>query len=1672
MKNALVFFFCCVISFLWAQENPTIAVCTGNQYVCATSNQMVFCVKIKVDPNYGNLAFISHFTIDWGDGTQITTVPGSPNPPNQSHTYDLTGFYGTCQPSKEYTIKLLTYHTNGALPANSAFFLTFTNPPIAGIGLSDMTVCTDQNVTIFDQSCPPNFTNPTWNFGDGITATGTLSNTHAYSTAGTYTITHSVTNTCGSDTKTVNISVINPAIANVQVDSGALSGTPPVICLGGGGLVRLDGSISLNETSYMWTVSPSTGWQWWPLPFPVPTGPKPRIKFTQAGLYTITLKVNNDCNMPNTKVITVKVVEAPLLNLNHQPSDCQPISYTPSPLTPNATYTINGATQTTFPVMLPLSNNPYIVVASLTNECGMQVRQDSFTLKLPENITINAPVSNMTVCSGSAPIILNASPAGGVWSGPNISQSGGNTLFTPPGTAGVFTLRYSKGQGICERHAEVIITVEQSYPLALTPQPDVCNSIDFKPAPFDNNVQYSINGVVQTQWPTNLTLSSNPYIVTATVTNTCGSKMLSDTFRVVGPESVSILSPPHDTIVCQNSGPLSLSASPLDGNWLGSNISGPSNNTVFNPNSTGIFPIIYRKGPGVCERSDTVVIKVEEAYNLQLAPQPDDCISLNYSPMPNDPAVSYSINGASQTAFPIMLSASGAPFIITAMHSNVCGIKTLSDTFYLRTPTEVNILWPLEDTIVCQNSGAIALSAAPSGGTWMGSNISADSVFNPVAGGTFLLIYSRGSGNCEKQDSTQITVISVNIEAGLDQSHCLDDASFTLPGFSPPGGIWTGNGITSTSGMFSPGTAGVGAHTLSYEVIDTVLGCKFRDTINMRVNPMPLSSFVPPSQTCVGEEIQFQNTSQNTHDVLWDFGDGGTSILPNPKHTYLDSGIFTIKLRTVTEFNCMDMTSQTVFVTRPPVAFFSPMPDTGCAVLNVSFTNKSYGYQTSYQWDFGNGQSESQYNPALQQYPGGTKDTTYVITLSASNLCATRTWTDSILVHPLPIVRFGTQTDTICSGDFILLANTTQGNPETFAWTFGNGITSGDSLPAPVQYFTDSLFRTYTIQLISTNFCGADTASHDITIKPVSVRAFFNVPNYEGCQPYTVSFNNFSTPGANVYWQFGDGNTSAFTAPIHTFQNPGIFKVVQKASDGCGFDSTFALITVLPAPLVSFSSAPQICRNDTLQFTNTSVSPLSGLHWQFGDGDTSVLNNPKHVFKTAGVKTVTLTGISAENGCPGSISKPVLVLELPSVAFSFNPPDGCMPLDVKFQNQSQGSTYYEWDFGDGNTKNGPAPSHTYQLAGQYEVELKAIDINGCRNDSTFRYITVHPIPSPAFDYQRDHLCGLPVLVSFVNQTPDAISYSWLFGDNTGPSVQNNPQHTYLLPGDYTVQLIAENTFGCRDTTAKTFVAYAQPVADFTPEPLEGCSPLKVVFENFSTDDTAAKWYFSDGGASDSLAQTTHIFWQPGQYNATLVAIHRDVCFDTLTLNNAVNVKPSPTANFSFSEIVTDPPSGMFQFTDLSIGAARWHWDFGDGHSSSLQNPEHRYYSNQPKTVRLTVFAANDCPDDTTMIVTPHDIRGLFLPSAFTPSLGNGLAAVFQPAGAGLKAFEVEVFSSYGQLLWRSDKLLEGQPAEFWDGTYQGVLQPEDVYTWQVRVAIFEDGTSWEGKRVGSVTLIR
>jgi PKD repeat protein len=617
---------------------------------------------------------------------------------------------------------------------------------------------------------------------------------------------------------------------------------------------------------------------------------------------------------------------------------------------------------------------------------------------------------------------------------------------------------------------------------------------------------------------------------------------------------------------------------------------------------------------------------------------------------------------------------------------------------------------------------------------------------------------------------------------------------------------------------------------------------------------------------------------------------------------------------------------------------------------------------------------------------------------------------------------------------------------------------------------------TYIITLISVNECGADTASHVITVYPNTVTAFFNTDTTSGCEPLTVNFTNFAT-APYIAWDFGDGNQSNVLSPVHTFFAPGTYTVAQYVNNGCSFDTAFAEITVYPGPEVSFTSDPSICPGYPISFNNTSVGS-TGYLWEFGDGDTSHAVHPQHIFQNPGTYTVVLTAVSNVNGCVGSFSKNVTVFPWPEIQLTPSDSDGCAPLVVQFGNASSGA-YHFWDFGDGNTSVAAAPVHTFQDSGLYYIHYTVTDINGCTRD-TFFQILAYEVPESNFIPEVDSLCGVPAMIPFVNLSSGTqISFEWDFGNGTGSNL-NNPTATYLSTGIYPVSLVVTNTYGCRDTSSREVSIFPQGMALFEASPTFGCSPLTVTFTDFSSNATDWYWDFGDGNLSN-LPSPVHTYDSGGVYSVQLTVFYQGVCGDTLFVNDQIYVEQSPVADFSYE---STPPAnvqdGTVTFTNLTIYGDTYYWDFGDGFFSTEKDPVHRYDINGPITVSLLVSNSAGCEDSIQKVIFPSPFGGLQIPNAFAPLSGAGDAAIFKPVGVGLVEYEIAIYSVWGDLIWSSSLLEDGKPAEFWDGTINGQLASLDAFVWKVHKAIFVDGSGWKGmsyrgekpQRTGTLTLIR
>jgi len=239
----------------------------------------------------------------------------------------------------------------------------------------------------------------------------------------------------------------------------------------------------------------------------------------------------------------------------------------------------------------------------------------------------------------------------------------------------------------------------------------------------------------------------------------------------------------------------------------------------------------------------------------------------------------------------------------------------------------------------------------------------------------------------------------------------------------------------------------------------------------------------------------------------------------------------------------------------------------------------------------------------------------------------------------------------------------------------------------------------------------------------------------------------------------------------------------------------------------------------------------------------------------------------------------------------------------------------------------------------------------------------NPVVGPTAGFSGTPLNGdTPLNVSFTDLSvagTNAITiWSWDFGDG-GSSSSQNPSHTYNTPGTYTVSLTVSDG-NLSDEEVKTdYITVTQPtpVADFSGTPLSGDAPLNVNFTDLSINNPESwTWDFGDGESSTNQ-NPNHTYNMPGTYTVSLT-VSNSGGSDTETKTDYIIVSAvPPTANFSGSPTTGVVPLEV-SFTDQSTAGTyaitSWEWDFGDGNTSSIQNPNHTYNSPGDFTVSLTV----------------------------------------------------------------------------------------------------------------------
>jgi gliding motility-associated-like protein len=777
--------------------------------------------------------------------------------------------------------------------------------------------------------------------------------------------------------------------------------------------------------------------------------------------------------------------------------------------------------------------------------------------------------------------------------------------------------------------------------------------------------------------------------------------------------------------------------------------------------------------------------------------------------------------------------------------------------------------------------------------------------------------------------------------------------------------LWSTGATTQT---ISVSTTGIYTVTIT-----DPSGCSAAFASNVTVNPVPQIVF-NAGPACLGQTTTIQNlTTVSPGNIMswnWDFGDGFTSSIQDPSHTYNGSGIYDITLIAGSGMGCTSTATQQAFVNPNPEALFTA--GSVCAASQVNFQDMStvsQGSINTWNWNFGDGNTSNVQNPLYAYTGSGLFQATLVVSTAAG---CSDTIMHEVTIYDNPVPQFSAQS--VCDGNSVSFINGSyiyDGNISMYNWNFGDGATSS-ALDPTHQYAQPG---TYNVTLIVTSDLGCfASVTNQITVYPSPVATAVVSP---ACLGTNVVFNNNSTLSSgsifNTFWSFGDGSSSNDLSPSHIYVQDGTFNalLVITSDMGC-IDSLNIPITIHPLPEALFSS-PGTCFGSQIQLTDQSVissGSITNWNWNFGDNGTSSAQNPSHLYTQPGSYQVYLN-VTSNFGCVDTVMSTVNIFPVPVAAFAGS--NVCEGAVSQFFNQSViaggGVLNCSWDFGDGNSSTDQNPTHTYLAPGNYNVTLTVTSQFGCSNVITQAFTIYAP---PVAAYTASNVCD-GTQVTFYDQSSSSngtiSSWSWNFGDGTA-SNSAMPAHTFAGPGTYNVTLQVTSIYGCQGSYTNAVSIYSLPVPIISAN--SNCIYDPVTFNNVTAiGDTATyvyQWSFGDGGTA-TIQSPAHLYAASGNYNVNLIMTNGNGCNATASIT--VDVSPAPDAGFNYANSCASTDVQFTNTSTISSGnIVSNNWNFGDGSATSnLTNPLHAFTTAGTYTVTLIVVSDNGCADTISQQIT-------------------------------------------------------------------------------------------------------
>jgi large repetitive protein len=1540
---------------------------------------------------------------------------------------------------------------------SSSFQVAVTvNPlPIIEAG-PDLTVCNTATLTQLSGFSPAN---GTWT-GTGVSANGGFLPSGTGSSVLTYSFTDG--NGCINQ-DSLTISIIDPR--NVE------AGLNDSICLGAP-LLQLSGSPSGGEWSGSSLVNSNGG-----------------FTPSDVGLFNLYYTVGQGtCAITDSLIITTLALpeitgqgaticanDTIALSVSATSgTGSYSFSWTPTESLTSST----GASVNAFPI----TNQDYSVTITDVAGCTDQLTLSVIVNQLP---VVDAG-SDLIVCFTSIPTLLTGeSPSGGTWIGSGVS----NNEFIPP-IAGSQTIyyTYTEPSSGCTALDSIQITANNPDVVNAGNDTSVCVTYDAFLLTGESplNGEWTGDNQVSSQGVFTANQIGSVTLIYTTGTGTCA---VSDE-RIIDVLPLPIVEAGLDTSVCVNSLPFNFSGeSPTSLgtlNWSGEGISDGQIGT-FNPLSipAGIYTSVYEytESSSGCINSDSLTITVNALTPVQVVSDLlDVCLTpfntmLTASPVGgiwtgSDINFLFNSDAIQDTAGFVPTVNGSFEAFYTYSDANQC---INADTVHITVASPIDADAGPDLSFCYSLTDTAYLVGLPANGTWTDSQnptwLGADGTVLLSQADTSNVIFTIGSGSCQAWDTAQVVIFPLPfIEAGVDTFRCLDDPCFQLLPPLPSGGLWSGNGISNSNGLFCSQFAGEGLFSINY-AIDTIYNyqnlqstCHNEDSLNVLVVPMPVPGLTIDPVLCINVDYILGNQSsgpasdfewiiveQTLNDTVFYSNDSAPTInLPTP-------GNYQLTLNSISPYGCSVSTSSNFIVVEPPIPQFSISDDLACAPYQGSILNNSLGYNLTYNWDFGPlFPSTSAITPPLPLFPSPVLgDSLFYVELSLTNLCGTRTYQDSITIRPLPIAVITTDYSIGCSPTKIVFQNISYGSPESFLWDFDNGITSTDSLPAPLLFQAVDFPQVYNVSVLVTNTCGSSIDTVSVTIYPTSFSLGPIVPQVE-CAPYEFVFQSPSSGQTFYLWDFGDGEGAIGESVSHLYAEAGSFIVQLTVSNFCFSDTVFSTLQLLEGPSLDFTmSASSICENNIISLNNTS-SNSTGFSWLInGISLTSYTSPFVQSFSDDGNYMIGLAGSNANSGCTDTLEVPLSVISRPTINITADPDTGCAPLMAHFINSTQNATAYEWSFSNGTGSSQAEPSLLIAGLGSFTAQLIAHNYQSSLidcPDTANVTVWVNPTPLSLFALSAHAGCGPPASVQTINQSANNLTYQWSWDGQL--SSLSEPQITFSDTGLHPIILRVTNQYQCSDTSSRSYNVIGQPEIAFNLLPVEGCAPLSVNFLNLTQYGDSVSWGFGDGNFS-SLPEIQHIYQEPGLYAVELfVSSGNGLCYDDTLASQAVWVHPVANSKFTIAPAIISQVEPMIILSNQSSGYNTLGFYIDTVWLSDVLPTSYMFDDPDSGIVRLTLVANNEfgCPDTSMQDVYIKSAPSYYFPNSFSPN-NDGKNDVYRiHFDRAPTYYHVEIYDRWGHRVFESFDYEEG-----WNGTYKNRGEEpikSDVYVLKFS-AIFE-----------------